>query len=300
MFEFLAQRSPTDVSAATDLAIRVIADRATIVVPSAPDEWGDAPEIALAVRALRTIEEVEGSLLAALSESRARHYVQQLAAIVDASITAEVGADADRGYTEKTTPQLLKELRAVAINSIGTWSPFEPMSSFGIMVLAVGLIVIEILVLYVGSALWPLEMSDESLVPRDGARLFGVSFTLSADARLMLLVMLAGALGSALSATHSFVTFVGNRLMRASWFWWYATQPFNGAVLSLIFYLVLRGGGLSIEPAGPRLFAVVTMAALVGLFSSQALTKMSEIFSVLFKVPPARVSSDSGTLRGSK
>ena len=48
-------------------------------------------------------------------------------------------------------------------------------------------------------------------------------------------------------------------------------------------YLVVRGGFFVGTAAGLNPFGFVAMAALVGLFSKQATSKLDELFSTLFR-----------------
>jgi len=109
---------------------------------------------------------------------------------------------------------------------------------------------------------------------------------LTRELQLLLLAMLAGALGSFVHALKSFSDFVGNRTLTASWFWWYITRPFLGAALAVIFYAVLRGGFMAGTPADAKAvnqFGVVAVGALVGMFADKATDKLAEIFDTLFK-----------------
>jgi hypothetical protein len=138
--------------------------------------------------------------------------------------------------------------------------------------------------------LWP-EISqgpDGKLAWAKSVRVFGTAeapISLSSEARLILLVMLAGALGSYVHAATSFVTYVGNRTLRASWTWWYLLRPVIGMVLALIFYFVIRGGLLSAGAAASEVspFGIAAVAALVGMFSKQATDKLQEVFDNLFR-----------------
>ncbi len=105
------------------------------------------------------------------------------------------------------------------------------------------------------------------------------------EARLILLVMAVGALGSYVHAATSFVTYVGNRSLFRSWFWWYVLRPFIGGALALIFYFVIRGGLLSAGASAESvsLFGISAIAGLVGMFSKQATDKLRELFDNLFK-----------------
>jgi hypothetical protein len=129
--------------------------------------------------------------------------------------------------------------------------------------------------------------------PTACVRLFfcGRCFRITRELQLLLLVIVAGALGSFLHALRSVLDFIGNRTLVASWFWWYAARPFIGMAMALIFYAVLRGGFLAGTPADAKAvspFGVVAIGALVGMFSDKAALKLAEIFDTLFKTPESR------------
>jgi hypothetical protein len=107
----------------------------------------------------------------------------------------------------------------------------------------------------------------------------------SRDVDLLLLVLLAGALGAWIHVGRSYVDFVGNRTFRVTWIPWYLLHPLLGSGLALIFYLSVRGGffitgtkGSDVNPYG-----ITAVAALVGLFSKQATNKLAEVFDTLFR-----------------
>jgi hypothetical protein len=113
--------------------------------------------------------------------------------------------------------------------------------------------------------------------------LFKIS-NVSPEVRIILLVVIAGALGSFIHVVSSFVDYVGNKDFEGCWTWWYFLRPFSGSVLALIFYLVVRGSLLSTQIDGNDLshYGVAGMAGLVGLFSRQAIDKLSEMFDLIF------------------
>jgi hypothetical protein len=114
---------------------------------------------------------------------------------------------------------------------------------------------------------------------------FGEDHYLTREIQLILLAMLAGALGSMVHAVKSLADFIGNRKAVASWFWWYITRPFLGAAMALIFYAVLRGGFLAGSPADAGVvnhFGVVAIGALVGMFADKASQKLADLFETLF------------------
>jgi hypothetical protein len=116
--------------------------------------------------------------------------------------------------------------------------------------------------------------------------ILGYSVDLTRERQLLLLAMLAGALGSFIHSLKSFGDFVGNRTLTASWFWWYITRPFLGAALAVVFYAVLRGGfmaGTAADAKAVNQFGVVAVGALVGMFADRASDKLADIFDTLFK-----------------
>jgi hypothetical protein len=123
-------------------------------------------------------------------------------------------------------------------------------------------------------------------VPPGKLYICGVTLDITPEARLLLIVLLAGALGSYIHALQSLVDFSGNATLKASWTWWYIARPFLGMALALIFYAALRGGLLAGTPADIKYvnpYGSFTIAALAGMFTDQATQKLADIFDVLFK-----------------
>jgi hypothetical protein len=115
------------------------------------------------------------------------------------------------------------------------------------------------------------------------------------DERLLfVLVLLAGGLGSFVHTSRSFVDFLGNRRLRPSWTWWYVLQPFTGAALAMVMYLVIRGGFFASTTGAAALnpWGFVAVAAMVGLFSKQATNKLDELFSTMFRTDKERELKD--------
>jgi Putative Ig domain len=121
--------------------------------------------------------------------------------------------------------------------------------------------------------------------------LFRLDLRMSRELQLLLLAVLAGALGSYVHALKSLSDFIGNGTLTARWFWWYVTRPFLGMSMALVFYAVLRGGFLTGTPADAGLvnpFGVFAISALVGMFADRAAQKLGEIFDTLFKATDQR------------
>ena len=161
-----------------------------------------------------------------------------------------------------------------------------PMGKANIIVLGISLIVAALLLGYLVFALWsPPEVVVNGETTGLNLVLFGSSTTISAEVRLVLLVMVVGLIGSYIHTTISFVNFAGNRSLVKSWIWYYAARPFAGAFLALVFYLVLRGGLLSVDAGIQDInqYGILAVSGLAGLFSKQATEKLKEIFVNLFK-----------------
>jgi hypothetical protein len=105
--------------------------------------------------------------------------------------------------------------------------------------------------------------------------------------KLLLLVVLAGALGGVLHSGRSLFSFVGNRNLRVSWLWMYYLLPLNGAVVGALFFLVMLAGLFSVQGKTAQSFLLtIGVAAIVGMFSQQAVEKLKQISeAILTKLP---------------
>jgi hypothetical protein len=123
---------------------------------------------------------------------------------------------------------------------------------------------------------------------RSRIKIFGWHFWIWDEVRLLLIVILAGALGSLVHTVRSVYWYVGNRFLKWSWVPKYVLQPFAGSTLAVIFYVVVRGGFFSpqttFENTSP--FGFTALAALVGLFSEQAVLKLKKVAETVLE-PPA-------------
>jgi hypothetical protein len=119
-------------------------------------------------------------------------------------------------------------------------------------------------------------------------KIFRWEFPIWDEVRLLLIVILAAALGNLVHTVRSVYWYVGNRSLKWSWVAKYVLQPFAASALAVIFYLVVRGGFFSpqtkFENTSP--FGFAALAALVGLFSEQAVLKLKTVAETVFQ-PPA-------------
>lgn len=192
----------------------------------------------------------------------------------------------------------------------------RPMGPGWIAAVAIYLVVVSVLVLYGLIKLWPYptpsgetgtkteaqvdtnaghqaaptppkkELPDPEIIYFFSGRLPAVIYL---ETRLLLLVMLAGALGSLMHSLRSLYWYTGNRMMVWSWVGFYLLLPFTGAMLAVIFYFVVRGGFFSPQASFDNTspFGFAALSALVGLFSPQATLKLKEIAETIFTKPGA-------------
>lgn len=117
--------------------------------------------------------------------------------------------------------------------------------------------------------------------------IFGRQLEIWDEVRLLLIVILAGALGSLVHTVRSVYWYIGNRTLKWSWLAKYILQPFAGSALSVIFYVVVRGGFFSPQTtfANTSPFGFAALAALVGLFSEQAVLKLKKVAETVLERP---------------
>ena len=108
-----------------------------------------------------------------------------------------------------------------------------------------------------------------------------------AESSMLLLVAASGALGSTVHTLRSLYWYIGNRMLFYNWVPMYLLRPVVGATLGLVFYLVVRAGFFSPDAsvAETSPFGFAALAALVGMFSEQAILKLKEIAETLLKKP---------------
>ena len=111
-------------------------------------------------------------------------------------------------------------------------------------------------------------------------------WTISQEVQLLLMVLITGAFGACVYALKSFADYRGVNKLYEPWFTFYIIQPFEGAGIALILYLVVRGGflgGTSADLNAVNQFGICAIAGLAGAFSDTAWLKLREVFQTLFK-----------------
>jgi hypothetical protein len=164
-------------------------------------------------------------------------------------------------------------------------------SSIWIVVLVVVVIVEAVLCLYGLWAIWPSPAPSAASGAAKAASnsapiiLLRQHFKITTDEQLFILVALAGALGGLVHTLRSLGWYVGNRHLRWSWIAFYMLLPVIGAAGGTIFYVVTRAGLVSASSAANdqlNPFGLAAVAALVGLFSEQAIVKLKAVAGTVF------------------
>jgi hypothetical protein len=192
---------------------------------------------------------------------------------------------------------LLKEQKSKSLPNEDLHHPFRkgsPPKKWQINIMSLLLILLGLLLAYFFLQFWPSGLAEQT--KGDAIRvvyLFNSPVYIRLDAQLLLLVMIAGGLGSFIHTATSFGDYVGNESLTQSWFLWYILRPFIGMALAAIFYLVLRGGFLSAgtNTGSINPYGIAALAGLVGMFSKQATDKLDEVFNTLFRTAPGQGDS---------
>lgn len=160
----------------------------------------------------------------------------------------------------------------------------------GIVAVCAYLVLLTVMVFYALLQFWPRGGGEEASA---AVRFLAWEIDAPGDVRLLVIVMLAGALGSLVHALRSIYWYVGNRELRWSWTAMYALLPFVGAALATVFYFVFRGGLFSSEaPQGAaNVYGFAAVAGLVGLFTQQAVLKLKSVAESLLARPTAGADS---------
>jgi hypothetical protein len=153
--------------------------------------------------------------------------------------------------------------------------------------------IMAILLFYTIICIWPSGYVSS----KDPFKLFGSVYTITAEHRFLLLMILGGALGANVHLIISFTAFVGNRTFVTTWIPWYLLRPLIGAGMAMFFYMLLRGGILTYSPPvapelpenNPVTEAVSTPAVTEGEVSASAVPEEGTVHGTA----PADSTADS-------
>jgi len=151
--------------------------------------------------------------------------------------------------------------------------------------LAIYMILTGAALIYLLLKLWPGKIPPQDFSTITMGWSGGIRFSLWIETRYILIVAIAGGIGSYIHVATSFADFVGNRKLRPSWEIWYMLRPVIGAFLAVVVYFVTRGGLLSSGSGADQMspYGLAAMSCLCGLFSKQASDKLQEIFEEAFR-----------------
>jgi len=156
----------------------------------------------------------------------------------------------------------------------------------GIILISAYFIVLSAMLFYTLTVFWP-SIGANTDNTAELVKYFGSSLSISAEVRMLILVVLAGAVGSLIHTVRSFSWYAGQRKLLWSWVTRYILQPFVGSALGLLFYFVIRGGFFSpnagVQETSP--FSFVAVAGLVGMFAEPAVLKLKQVAETLFARP---------------
>lgn len=164
-----------------------------------------------------------------------------------------------------------------------------------IVLVTLYLVMLAVILIYGLVVFWPPPDSPDGTVTyySEITFIFG-SFTISNEMRLLLIVAMAGALGSLVHGFRSLFWYVGNRDFVRSWILMYILLPLVGLSMSLVFYFVLRGGLFSSQAPvqATSTFGFAGLAGLVGMFSNQAGLKLKEVAESVFSTKGSTIGKD--------
>jgi hypothetical protein len=115
----------------------------------------------------------------------------------------------------------------------------------------------------------------------------GGSGTASAEMRNLLVTIFAAGVGSMITTILGYLKHASERRdFMLSFVPWYFARPLIGILLGVVFYFVLKGGLLvtvgAASAADINVYGLGALAALVGLFSKNAVEKLRDVFGTLF------------------
>ena len=174
---------------------------------------------------------------------------------------------------------------------VGPFGRAQPGDPNAIRLLGGALVAVGLILAYLLYEIWPAVVHATAAIPkRQRITLFDgrIVFRPRPESVLILLVILAGALGAYVHAATSFAKYVGTRRFARSWYWWYLVRIPIGSALALILYFALLGGLVSGDATSKVVnpYGVAALAALAGLFSRQAVDKLAEVFDTFFRTRP--------------
>ena len=136
------------------------------------------------------------------------------------------------------------------------------------------------LVIYVLIELFP----SGGVAKGTSQRLFwGWTWHLTGDQQLIVLVVLAGAVGALLKSLVVMGQYMGKGQLKWGWALSYAAHPVAGSVLAFVLYVLTRAGFVNFDNTKDvNVYGYLAVALLTGLFASQAMGKLKAVADSIF------------------
>lgn len=190
------------------------------------------------------------------------------------SIGGDIMVDNNEEKKEVQEKEKMLSLKERIMSAGGFWEWIK------VILLGFYLLFIPVILVFFIIDFWPVKTAANVWSTSNLILNIEISFHL----RMLLLVLLSGALGSYIHVATSFSYHIARRDFEPHWYWWYWMRLPIGAALALVFIMIIEGG-LFVAPAGNSDSTPITtigIAALIGLFSRHALEKLRDIFDVVF------------------
>lgn len=116
----------------------------------------------------------------------------------------------------------------------------------------------------------------------------GAVIPLIPDSLAVMAVVISGTLGGLVHGIRSFYYHYLQGDLMHGWYPKYVLRPFSGALLALVFYLVLRAGLTSTGNDTVEGYSIVFYAAIgtiVGMFTDQTVAKLKKIAEAILTTP---------------
>jgi hypothetical protein len=184
--------------------------------------------------------------------------------------------------------QTKKEMNNQTVTRDTSRSDSPPVGPIGFLLTAVYLILLSIILVAAIVQCWPSSAASKgSADTLSQAKFLCWTFSISDEARLVLIVVLSGALGGQVRSLRSLAWYAGNKELKRSWLPQYFLMPFVGGTLALVSYFVIRGGffsaGSTIQQTSVYGFA--GLASIVGIASEPVALKLKKVAETLFEKP---------------
>jgi hypothetical protein len=133
-----------------------------------------------------------------------------------------------------------------------------------------------------------------TMIQNNNRHNFNFDKNIHREFQLILLALLFGIIGGTTHGLASLVTYIGNNKYDNHWTIWYVGRPAIGGIIAIIFYVLIRGGLLSVnaQPTDLNYFGIAAISVIAGLMATEATGKLRDIFMALFGTEKDREKGD--------